>query len=150
MNVRLSKEQKIKIANSEDIYNIMHAVLMRQTRVRRRQEYFWTIGLNTGNDIMYIELIALGKLNAVNVDPVEVLSIAVQKRCKRIILIHNHPSGQIQPSTADYRITQIISEGAKALRMEVLDHLIITEENGYYSMLDTADLLFLQKRLNGK
>lgn len=63
----------------------MHAVLMRQSRLHRQKEYFWVMGLNTAHDIMYIELVTIGTLNKNNVDPVEIFSFAVQKKCKRVI-----------------------------------------------------------------
>ncbi len=128
MQVRLTKEQKIKIANSDDVYTIMRAVLMRQNRLHRQREFFWIMGLNTANDIMYIELAAIGKVNSVNVDPVELFSFAVQKKCKKIILIHNHPSGNLTPSADDIHLTNQLKEGAKYLKIEILEHLIISEE----------------------
>jgi DNA repair protein RadC len=128
MQVRLTKEQKIKIANSDDVYTIIRAVLMRQNKLHRKREYFWVMGLNTGNDIMYIELAAIGKVNAANVDPVELFSFAVQKKCKKIILIHNHPSGNLTPSAEDIHLTNQLKEGAKYLKIEILEHLIISEE----------------------
>lgn len=91
MNVRLPKDEAIRIANCEDIARIMQKVLLRQNRINRKKEYFWTIGLNTANDIQYIELVALSALNKVAIDPVEVFHIAASKKCKKIVLIHNHP-----------------------------------------------------------
>ena len=128
MQVRLTKEQKIKIANSDDVYTIMRAVLMRQNRLHRQKEYFWVMGLNTGNDIMYIELATIGTLNKNNVDPVEIFSFAVQKKCKKVILIHNHPSGNLTPSSDDIVLTNFLKTGGEYLKIEVLDHLIISEE----------------------
>lgn len=128
MQVRLTKEQKIKIANSEDVYTIMRAVLMRQNRLHRQKEYFWVMGLNTANDIMYIELATIGTLNKNNVDPVEIFSFAVQKKCKRVILVHNHPSGNLTPSSDDIHLTHFLKTGGEYLKIEVLDHLIISEE----------------------
>ncbi len=140
MNVRISKEQKVKIANSQDVFNIMCAVLKRQSKFRRKQEYFWTIGLSTAHDIEYIELVALGRLNAVNVEPVELYSIAVQKRCKRILLVHNHPAGSLKPSKADLTVTQFLKTAAKLLKIELIDHLIISE-TGFFSFVDEGLML---------
>lgn len=139
MNVRLSKEQKTKIANSEDVFSIMRAVLMRQNRLHRQKEYFWSVGLNTANDILYIELVTVGTLNKNIVDPVELFSFAVQKKCKKIILVHNHPSGHPKPSKPDRELTSMLQQGAAVLRIAILDHIIITEEN-YYSFADEGDL----------
>ena len=87
MKVRLNKAAKTKITNSEDVFKIMHAVLMRQNKLHRQKEYFWSLGLNSASDIAYLELVAVGALNVVVIDPVELFSFAVQKKCKRMILV---------------------------------------------------------------
>lgn len=140
MKVTIPKGAKAKVKSSEDIYTIMHAILMRQNKLRRKKEYFWTIGLNTSSDIMYIELISMGGLNETTVEPIEVFSLAVGKKCNRLILVHNHPSTNTKPSTQDLRLTKRLGYGAGILNITILDHLIITEENGYYSFADEGDL----------
>ncbi len=135
MNVRLPKDEDIRIANQDDIARIMQKVLMRQNRLHRQKEYFWTIGLNTSNDIQYIELVALGKVNTVSVDPTEIFHIAVSKKCKSIVLVHNHPSGSIKASEADKRITRELKLAAQILKIEILDHIIITEDS-FSSVID--------------
>lgn len=135
MKVRLSSAQKIQIRDSKDVYSIMQAVLLRQNKMRRKQEYFWTLGLSNHNDIDYLELTALGRLNAVNVEPVEVLSFAVQKRCKRIILIHNHPAGKLKPSKSDIIFTALMQKASALLKITLHDHLIISETD-YFSFAD--------------
>ncbi len=138
MKVRLTKEQKIKIANSDNVYTIMQAVLMRQNKLHRLREYFWVMGLNNANDILYLELVALGRLNAVNVDPVEIFSFAAQKKCTRIILIHNHTSS-LKPSKEDIKLTATLAIGAHFLKMQILDHLIINETD-YETIGDYANI----------
>lgn len=135
MNVRLQKDEATRIANYDDIARIMQKVLLRQNRINRKKEYFWTIGLNTANDIQYIELVALGKLNTVSVDPVEIFHIAVSKKCKSIVLVHNHPSGNTEPGAADIRLTKDLKLAASILKIEILDHIIITEDS-FNSFID--------------
>jgi DNA repair protein RadC len=139
MNVRLTKEQKIKIANSEDVFTIMRAVLMRQNKLRRQKEYFWAMGLNSWHEISYIELITIGTLNMNIVDPVELFSFAVQKKCKKLILIHNHPSGRVKPSESDVKLTYSLVQGGLTLKIQILDHIIISEKK-YFSFTEN-DLL---------
>jgi DNA repair protein RadC len=86
------------------------------------------MGLNNANDIMYIELATIGTLNKNNVDPVEIFSFAVQKKCKKVILIHNHPSGNLTPSSEDITLTHFLKTGGEYLKIDVLDHLIISED----------------------
>ena len=132
MNVRLTKEQKIEIGSPEDIYGIMQSILLRESRIGREKEHFWVIGLATSNKISYIELISLGSISTAIVNPLEVFSLAVRKKSPKIILVHNHPSGNLKPSQEDKNITNLITAGGKILTIEVLDHLIISEES-YYS-----------------
>ena len=132
MNVRLTKEQKIEIGSPEDIYEIMQSILLRESRIGREKEHFWVIGLATSNKISYIELVSLGSVSTAIVNPLEVFSLAVRKKSPKIILVHNHPSGNLKPSKEDKNITSLITAGGKILTIEVLDHLIISEES-YYS-----------------
>ncbi|WP_394352863.1 JAB domain-containing protein [Flavivirga algicola] len=81
----------------------------------------------------YIELLTIGILNQNNIDPVEVFNFAVAKKCKRIIICHNHPSGDTKPSEADKQVTQKIKKGADVLNIELLDHLVICESKEFYS-----------------
>jgi DNA repair protein RadC len=127
MNVRLTKEQKIKIANSEDVFTIMQAVLKRENKLSRQKEHFWVIGLTTANVISFIELVSLGSLNIAVVKPLDVFHLAAAKNLPKIILVHNHPSGNLTPSAADISLTQRLIAGAQLLEIEVLDHLIISE-----------------------
>jgi DNA repair protein RadC len=133
MQVRLTKEQKIKIANSEQVYTIMQSILLRENSLSRKKEHFWTIGLNNENVIQYIELVALGSTNEAVLKPMEVYRLAVLKNSVKVILCHNHPSGNIKPSSDDIHLTNKLKEGGKLLGIEVLDHFIINESE-YLSM----------------
>ena len=132
MNVRLTKAQKIKIGSPEDLYGIMQKILLRESRTGRQKEHFWVIGLAVSNKISYIELVSLGSISSAIVTPLEVFNLAVLKKSPKIVLVHNHPSGNLKPSPADIDITTKIVGGGKILTIEVLDHLIISEES-YYS-----------------
>jgi DNA repair protein RadC len=132
MNVRLSKEQKIEIGSPEDIYDIMRQILMRESRVGREKEHFWVIGLTTSHKISYIELVSLGSISKAIVNPLEVFSLAARKKSPRIILVHNHPGGNVEPSSKDKELTNNLVAGGKVLEIKVLDHLIISEDN-YFS-----------------
>ena len=60
MNVKLSQAEKIRVLNGEDVYSIMQRILKRENKIDRNKEHFWTIGLNAGNQLLYVELISLG------------------------------------------------------------------------------------------
>src|SRR5690606_40012143 len=101
MNVRLTQEQKIRILNSGDVYNVMQQVLLRENKIRRNQEHFWVVGLNNKNKILFIELISLGAVNSVQVNPPEVFRMAIYKMAVKMILVHNHPSGRPEEHTSE-------------------------------------------------
>ena len=135
MNIRPPKDEDLNVTHPEDMARIMQKILMRQNKLHRQKEYFWTIGFNTASDIVYIELVALGALKKVAVDPVEIFHIAVNKKCKKIVLVHNHPSGNLTLSDADKRFTRELMKAADILKIKILDHIIITE-TGYKSFIN--------------
>ena len=135
MQVRLTKTQKIKIANSKDIYSIMKQILLRENRLSRAQERFWVIGLNEANQILYIELVALGTANIVAVKTKDILRMAIYKLAAKIVVVHNHPSGILIPSESDEALTEKIKHGGHFTDIVLLDHLIISEKS-YFSFKD--------------
>lgn len=128
MNVRLTPEQKIKILNADDVYKIMQQILLRENKISRNQEHFWVVGLNTKNKILFIELIGLGTVNRVNANPPDVFRMGIYKLAVSMILVHNHPSGDLTPSQADLDMTDRMLKVGQLINIEVLDHLIISEK----------------------
>jgi DNA repair protein RadC len=143
MNVKLTKTQKIKLLNSADIYNVMQQILLRENKIDRNKEHFWTIGLDNSNRILYIELISLGGTAQAPAEPMQVFRVGVLKGAVRMILIHNHPSGELKPSQEDLDITDRLIQVGIILNIRVIDHLIITEK-AYNSFTDTGMLSKLE------
>lgn len=137
MNVRLTEEQKIKILNSDDLYKIMQQILLRQNKIRRSQEYFWAVGLDDQNTVLFVELISIGRSNRVYVSPPDVFRMGVYKLSKKMILVHNHPSGGIEPSEKDKEFTNKLLKAGKIIEIDVIDHFIITEKE-YFSFADAG------------
>ncbi|HPH99951.1 MAG TPA: JAB domain-containing protein [Chitinophagaceae bacterium] len=144
MTVRLTENQKIQILNAQDVYSIMQQVLLREKKIDRNKEHFWIIGLATNNQILFIELISLGSVKATIVEPMEVFSFALQKRAVKIIMVHNHPSGTLNPSKADIEITDKMVAIGKFLQMPIIDHFIISEKT-YYSFTASGLLNEIEK-----
>ncbi|WP_299549956.1 JAB domain-containing protein [Seonamhaeicola sp.] len=144
MDIKLTEEEKIKILNSDDIYGIMQKILLREDKIDQNREHFWVIGLENNNRILFIELISLGTVNKALAEPMEVFSFALQKRAVRIILCHNHPSGELKPSEADKDISDRLIQVGIIVDTEVLDHLIISTKS-YLSFADTGLLDELKK-----
>lgn len=137
MNVKLTKAQKIKLLCSADIYNVMQQVLLRENKIDRNKEHFWTIGLDNASRILYIELISMGTTTSVQVEPMQVFRIAVQKAALKMILVHNHPSGEMRHSKEDEDITDRLVQVGIILGIKVIDHLIISEKT-FNSFNDTG------------
>ncbi len=143
MNVRLTKEQKIKVLNSKDIYAIMQQVLLRENKIRRNQEHFWVVGLDNQNKILFVELIGLGAVNRVNANPPDVFRMGIYKLAVKMILVHNHPSGNIEPSNEDRDFTDKMLKVGTLINIEVIDHLVISETD-YTSFGDKGIIKELQ------
>lgn len=146
MNIKLANKETIKIQGSEDIYAVMQRILLREQKVDRGREHFWTISLDNSHKILNIELVSMGSFKATIVEPMEVFSIPLQKRAVKIVLVHNHPSGTLQVSEGDKDITDRLIQVGLIMNLPILDHLIITESS-YYSFANSGLLEELSKSL---
>jgi DNA repair protein RadC len=135
MEVPLSKQDRIKIANSKDVFLIMRQILRRENKLAKEQEHFWVIGLNKANRILYIELMGLGGKTFVPVSIKQVLKVAIYKDAESIIAVHNHPEGKLNPSDADKDITEYLKHGSHFVEIKLKDHIIINDK-GYFSFKD--------------
>ena len=98
-------------------------------------EEFWVIFLNRANCIIGKQQISIGGMSGTVADPRLIFKAALDYKAVSIILSHNHPSGNNQPSAADIQLTKNISEAGKVLEINVLDHIIVTQ-HGFYSFAD--------------
>jgi len=146
MNIALTDKEKIKVMNSVDLYRIMQSILLREQRVDQDREHFWTVCLNRANVIMNIELVSMGNVFSTGVLPMEVYSIPLQKRAVNLIFVHNHPSGELNPSKEDKDVTDRLIQVGKFVDIPVLDHMIISDKK-YYSFSDNGVLSELEKSL---
>ena len=123
-----------QIKCSTDIYNI------RRTKLERLEyEEFWVLYLSRSNRIIYEEYMSKGGVSGTITDIRLILKRALELLASGIILVHNHPSGNLRPSPDDDRITTKTKEAAKLLDINVLDHLIITPTS-YFSYNDNGRL----------
>lgn len=119
-----------KITSSRDVFNVMQPILGELSH-----EEFWILYLNNSNKILCKDQISKGGLTGTVVDVRLVFKKGIETNATAIILCHNHPSGKLQPSTADKQITKKLSAAGETLDIKVLDHLIVTE-NAYFSFAD--------------
>ena len=109
------------IRSTKDV--IAQAVYMRD----KTREHLMTIYLNARNEMIFKKPMFIGTLNANLVHPREIFQEALKQNAASVILVHNHPSGDPEPSEDDLEITKRIIEAGKIMGIDVLDHIIITK-----------------------
>jgi DNA repair protein radc len=139
--LELGKRRKIekvierkKIQSSKDAFEIFGSLLGDLP-----YEEFWILLLNRSNSIIDKIKISQGGISGTVTDVRIILKQALENMACGIILIHNHPSGNLKPSDSDITITQKVKDAGKLMDIAVLDHIIISE-SGYYSFADAGKL----------
>ena len=130
INKPINKEN-IKIKDSKDVAKL----LMNEMKYEKREKVK-VILLNSKNIVLKIKDISYGGTNFAMIEPKEVLSEAIKLQAPKMILVHNHPSGDVTPSQADFNMTDRIYEAADIIGVQLLDHIIIGN-NKYESILKT-------------
>jgi DNA repair protein RadC len=123
-----------KITSSKAIFEIMQPHLGDLSH-----EEFWVVYLNNAHKLLTKKQISKGGLTQTMVDIRLIFKEALEQNATGIILVHNHPSGNINPSEEDFRITKKITSAGEQLQIKTLDHIIITQ-NAYYSFIDNGKL----------
>ncbi len=119
-----------KITSPQDVADIFIPLLRDET-----VEKFCVVCLNSANKIIRYEVISVGNLNSSVVHPREIFKAAIENNSASIILIHNHPSGNPEPSSEDISITKKVVESGKIMDIPVFDHIIIAG-NGFTSFVE--------------
>ena len=129
--IKKSEVQELKkISSSADVFHIMQPIIGDLPH-----EEFWVLCLNNSNKIIYQFQLSKGGLTSTVVDVRMLFKTALEHLATAIILLHNHPSGQLKPSGPDQQITKKIAQAGDHLEIKLLDHVIITKES-YYSFAD--------------
>jgi len=131
MLVREGRQKKrVAIQGPADVFRFLAGEARRLDR-----EHFWRIDLDARNQIIGYEVCSIGTLTASLVHPREVFKGACLANSAGIIIAHNHPSGEVQPSPEDKSTTRRLVAGGKLLGIPVLDHVILTT-GSYFSFRD--------------
>ncbi len=105
----------------------------------RPQEYFLAVSLNGAHEVIAVRIVSVGLVNRTLVHPREVFADAIADRAAAIIVAHNHPSGNADPSEEDRAVTRSLHDAGDILGVRVLDHVIFTAD-GYHSFLEAGEL----------
>jgi len=127
-------KEKPKIASSQEAYELLKSVLL-----DLHHEEFWVIMLNRANRLIRMKRVSSGGISGTVADVKVIFKEAIEQLASGLILAHNHPSGNRNPSEQDVRLTKKLKESGLLLDIPVLDHIIFTENN-YYSFADEAML----------
>ncbi|MFI3284541.1 MAG: DNA repair protein RadC [Erysipelotrichaceae bacterium] len=122
-------ELKDSIQSPDDLYSWLIIKLK-----GLQQEHFYVIFLDTKNHIITYQLIFKGTVNTSIVHPREIFKEAINHCASKIIIVHNHPSGDLTPSQPDIEVTKVIKKIGKIMEIPLVDHIIISD-CGYFSFL---------------
>jgi DNA repair protein RadC len=140
VSVKLCKESSIlyeprKIAVPEDGANLLRRFLADSDR-----EQFLVVTLDTKNQPINVNVCSVGTLNSSLVHPREIFKVAILSNANSIIIGHNHPSGNPEPSKEDLSITKRIKEAGEIIGIKLTDHLILGEEEKFVSLKERGIL----------
>jgi len=127
-------QEKPKIVSSQDAYDLLKSVML-----DLHHEEFWIMMLNRANRVIKMKRISSGGISGTVADVKIIFKEAVDHMSSALILAHNHPSGNRNPSEQDIRLTRKMKESGLLLDIPVLDHIIFAEDK-YYSFADEAML----------
>ncbi|MDR1678915.1 MAG: DNA repair protein RadC [Prevotellaceae bacterium] len=128
-----SLERK-KIRTSRDIFDLFHPLLG-----DLQHEEVWLLLLNHTHKVLEQVRVSAGGTAIVSVDVRMTLKIALEKSALSVVLCHNHPSGNIEPSQHDKLLTDKLRQGLRAIQITLIDHIIIGHNN-YYSFADSGEV----------
>lgn len=133
----LTKRALNKFNNSLPLIDSPQKAVDQLTDIRNKsKEHFVALYLNARNQLIHKEIISIGTLNSSLVHPREVFAPAIEHKAAAIILAHNHPSGSLEKSIEDERITDKLKAAGEILGIDILDHIIVTKEN-YISLKES-------------
>ena len=118
-----SNNKSISISTPEDVVKVLSFIR------DKKREYFVALYLDAENKLIIQKIISIGTVNISLVHPREVFYPAIKNRAVAVIIAHNHPSGNAAPSEHDIKITKRLIQAGKILNIDLIDHIIITENN---------------------
>jgi DNA repair protein RadC len=122
------KDSKITIKDSKDVAKVFLDLLALEDKIDQEKEHFYVMHLDIRNRVKLVELVSLGTLTASLTHPREVFRRAVIAGSASIIVAHNHPSGEVEPSDEDTKTTKLLFEAGNILGITLFDHVIFTND----------------------
>jgi DNA repair protein RadC len=135
---RGKKSELKSLTSAEDTAAVIRQLMSKDGLIHYREEMI-VLCLNQGNKVIGYHRVSAGGQTATVADLRMIATLALNCTANQIILAHNHPSGSLQPSSADIALTRRAKEGLALLDIRLLDHLIVTDER-YYSFAEEGEL----------
>lgn len=130
---------QINIKSSIDVVDVLRKIYIMDEIPFECQEAFYALYLNQSNKIISYKQISLGGISGTIVEPMHIFKTSIELLARGVIIAHNHPSGNLKPSTQDNTITDNLKKVAKLLDISLVDHIILTSGD-YYSYADNGCL----------
>jgi len=128
-----SKQDRIKITNSQDAFKVILSNWNKNTI--ELHEEFKVLLLNRANEVLGVHTVSKGGITATVVDIRILFAVALKSASTSIVLVHNHPSGNLKPSEADKRLYEKVKKASEFLDIQILDNMIISKDD-FYSFAD--------------
>ncbi len=136
-SIRAKFNKLPKITTSGDVFELLPKIYGESAY---HVESMYCLALNRNNAVIGYKKISTGGIAGTVADPKVVFQFALTSNASGIILTHNHPSGNTSPSKQDISITKKLQDAGRFLEIPVLDHIIYTTSEKYYSMADNGDM----------
>jgi DNA repair protein RadC len=126
------KDSKIQVHGAEEVAKVFQDILALEDKIEQEKEHYYVMHLNIRSQVMMVELVTVGTLTSSLVHPRETFRRAVMAGAASIIIAHNHPSGEVDPSDEDMKVTRVMLDAGNILGITMLDHIIFTKDD-YFS-----------------
>jgi DNA repair protein RadC len=122
------QDSHIHVATAQQVAQVFLNLLLLEDKLDRDKEHFYVMHLDIRSRVKLVELVSLGTLTSSLVHPRETFRRAVMHGSASIIVAHNHPSGEVDPSEEDTKVTKLLFEAGNILGIKMLDHVIFAKE----------------------
>ena len=126
------KDSKIQVNGAEEVSKVFQDILALEDHIGQEKEHYYVMHVNVKSQVIMVELVTVGTVSSSLVHPRETFRRAVLAGSTSIIIAHNHPSGDVEPSDEDTKVTKLMFEAGQLLGITMLDHIIFTKDS-YFS-----------------
>lgn len=130
------QKDEFRVTGPQSLQKLFNKIVKQNTK-----ENLLLFCLDQHNQVVYYNIISVGTNNTSLAHPREIFQPAILSNSNRIVLAHNHPTGNLEPSSADIDITKRVQELGEIFGIELLDHIVVsTDDDRYYSMYENGKI----------